>query len=134
MLTRSSWTQIVSTRNRTDEDVTELARKTSVYTTIVLCYQHGLFSQGSPFKPRSPEETLFSENPGEIRICFPETDEHLLEALAHDLYEENKRLKRHITKADIQNWFTGMLAQIKEEIAARTVGAEDRDGDFKMDV
>lgn len=58
----------------------------------------------------------------------------MLEALAHDLYEENKRLKRHITKADIQNWFTGMLAQIKEEIAARTVGAEDRDGDFKMDV
>ena len=127
----SSWTHIVSTRNRTDEDVTELARQTSVYTTIVLCYTNGLFSRGSPFKPRSPEEALFSEQPDEIRMRFPEADAHLLEALGHDMWEENKRLKKHMTKADLQSWFVGMLAQIKEEVGG--VGGEDDDGDLTME-
>lgn len=132
MVGRSSWTHIVSTRNRTDEDVTELARQTSVYTTIVLCYTNGLFSQGSPFKPRSPEEALFSEQPEEIRMRFPEADGHLLEALAHDIYEENRRLKRHMVKADLQSWFVGMLAQIKEEVGGG-IGGEDDDGDLTME-
>ncbi|KAA8895178.1 Non-repetitive/WGA-negative nucleoporin C-terminal-domain-containing protein [Sphaerosporella brunnea] len=112
---RDDWTKIVSTRNRTDEDVAELARQTHVYSTILLCYKRGQFSEGSPFKPRSPEECLFSEEPKDIRLRYPQADDHQLATLAQDLYEENRWLRKHIAKADLQEWFFGMLAQVQEE-------------------
>jgi hypothetical protein len=131
----------VSTRNRTDEDVAELARQTSVYSTILLCYDRRQFSQNSPFKPKSPEECLFSEDPNEIRLRFPNADEHQLMTIAQDLYDENRRLKKHIAKADLQNWFYGMLAQVKEEVdggnADESVlgksALEDAEGDITME-
>lgn len=121
----------MSTRNRTDEDVDEIARKTSVYTTTMLCYQEIQFSAASPFKPRAPEECLFSENLEEVRLQFPNADESQIVAIAHDLSDENKRLKRHITKANLQDWHQGILAQVQKELAEGN--AEDVDGDITME-
>jgi hypothetical protein len=85
----------------------------------------------------SPEECLFSEDPNDLRLRFPHADEHQLNTLGQDLYDENKRLKKHIAKADLQNWFQGMLAQAKEEVQGaegdETITMEDAEGDVTME-
>jgi len=115
---RDDWHAIVSTRNRTDEDIMDSARNTCLYTTISLGYRHKLFTPNSAFRPLSPEECFFSETVEEIRAKVPQADENQMMDLAHDLLEENKRLRRS-SKAGLQNWFHGLVAQFQQETVPR---------------
>lgn len=118
---RDDWNSVADTRNRTDEQVMSLAAKTCLYTTIMLCHERGLFTPESPFTPMSPEESMFSETVEEIRARFPTMDETEVSNLGKDLMEENRRLRRFMTKTGLQNWFNGFVAQIQREFKQRAV-------------
>ncbi len=109
----SSWPSIVNTRNKPDDYVSDAIEHTALYNTIKLGYEHGLFSETSPYHPLSPEESLFSETAEELRARFPVADEEELTTLAHELLAENNKLRKFVQKAGLVKWWQGVLTAVE---------------------
>lgn len=109
-----SWTSLTSTRNKTDDQVQELTRETCLYTTLRLCYQHGLFTEESPFQPMAPADCAFSADLKELLTRFPTADEHALNDIGHTLIGENTKIEACIKRGNLSNWFQGILTDVKQ--------------------
>lgn len=119
---------IVSTRNRTDDDVNELANQSRLYKTLKMCFDGGLFAEGSPVRPLTPAACLGGEVE-EIKALHGELNEADEASLTGELAEEMKKLKKFVVKANLGMWYDAVLAGVKREVE-QTIGEDTEEMDM----
>ena len=116
---------IVSTRNRTDNDVNELANKSRLYKTLSQCSANGLFAEGSPVRAFTPAECLGGELE-EVKVLHSELSEAGAASLVGELAEEVKKLNKFVGKANLDVWYEAVFANVRREVE-QDLGNETED-------
>ena len=84
-----------------------------------------LFEEPHSLQVLTPEESIFSENPDDLRIRFAQSDDSELASLATDMRQENVRLNQLVSKSKLSSWVEAIRLLVQEDINAEESRMEE---------
>ncbi|CAD6500451.1 BgTH12-07628 [Blumeria graminis f. sp. triticale] len=105
---RDNWAEINNTDMKDDDEVMAQSRATTLYQTLITCFEFRLFDKGSDIKPISPCEVLGAGLEG-LDERFTRLDNSLREDIMREMQIEDDALRRLIETSRFDQWHATVL-------------------------